>query len=255
MPLRVIYKDREYIDRVNITPKEVYDGMSVEIPHTSLPSIEDMNNLYSQISKDGYTHAIVICISSGISGTYGTAKLVADQHKELNIHVFDSKFVSVAIGLIVLETAQMIESGKSFNEIVDSLPKIKERTSIYYTVDSLKYLIKGGRIGKVAGTIGQILNVKPIISVNNDGVYYTYAKVRGKNQALSKFVDIAMETLNSSKAKIWVAGGGDDEDSLALYKRLENHPNVTKSYLGDISPVLGVHTGPGLFGFAIQKEV
>lgn len=255
MPLRVIYKDREYIDRVNITPNEVYNNLSVEIPHTSLPSIEDIDNLYTQVAKDGYTNAIVICLSSGISGTYGTAKLVAEQHHELNIYVFDSKILSVATGLIVLEVAHMLEDGRSFDEIVSALPEIKSRTHIYYTLATLKYLIKGGRIGKVAGTIGEILNLKPIISVNDDGIYYTYAKARGNKQAVSKFASIALETLNTSKAKIWVAGGGETENSLALYNKLKDNPNVTKIYLGDISPVLGVHTGPGLFGFGILKEV
>lgn len=254
LPLRIIYKDKEYIDRVNITPKEVYDRLSIEIPHTSLPSMEDMNNLFSEIESKGYTHALVVCLSSGLSGTYGAVKLISEQHPDLNTYVYDSKTLSVGTGVIVLEAAKMIQDGKSFKEIIDALPDVRSRVHLYYTLDTLKYLIKGGRIGKVAGTVGEILNIKPIISVNDDGIYYTYAKARGKKQALSKLVETAKNILKTSKAKVFVAGGGAEAEAKNVFDKLKDNPNATYLHFGDISPALGVHTGPGLVGVCIYTE-
>lgn len=253
LPLRIIYKDREYIDRVNITPQEVYDSLKNETPSTSLPSIQDMEELFSTLEKEGYTHAIAIPISSGLSGTFNSFKLVSENHPNLITTVFDSKSLTLGAGAIVLECAELIRNKKPYKEIISTLPKIRDKISVFYVVDTLEYLIKGGRIGKVSGTIGSLLNIKPIISINTDGIYYTYKKVRGKKQAINKLIEITKETLNNSKAKIWVMHGGALEEGKKLYSHFKNIPNIVSLNFGDISPVAGVHTGPGLIGIIIEK--
>ena len=147
-----------------------------------------------------------------------------------------------------------ISVGKDFHEIIKQLPLIKDRIKVYYVVDTLNYLIKGGRIGKVAGTLGELLKIKPIISVNEEGVYYSYTKVRGRRQSISKLIEIANQTLTRSKAKIWVLQGGALEEGKNLYQAISKLPNITEINFGDISPVLGVHTGPGLLGIVIMQE-
>ncbi|MBU3114217.1 DegV family protein [Clostridium lacusfryxellense] len=254
LPLRIIYKDREYIDRVTITPKEVYDNFEIEIPTTSLPSMKDMEDLYLKLEEEGYTHAIAIVISSGLSGTFNTLRLVSLNHPSIETCVFDSKSLTIGEAAIVEECGEMILSKKSFDEIVTALPEIQNRITVYYAVDTLKYLIKGGRIGKVAGTIGEILNIKPIISINKDGVYYTYAKPKGKKMAISKLVDIAREALQKSPCKIWVMHGGAYEEVKRFSSMISALPNITKLSFGEISPVAGVHTGPGLLGIIIVTE-
>ena len=206
LPLRIIYKDREYIDRVTITPKEVYDNFAREIPSTSLPSIKDMEDLYLNLEEKGYTHAIAVVISSALSGTYNTLRLVSQNHPSIETCVFDSKSLTIGEAAIIDECGEMIRGEKDFEEIVKALPEIRNRITVYYAVDTLKYLTKGGRIGKVSGTIGEILNIKPIISINEEGVYYTYAKAKGKKKAISKLVDIAREALKNTPCKVWVMG-------------------------------------------------
>lgn len=252
--LKIIYKDKEYIDKVDITPQQVYDNLRVEVPHTSLPSVADMHNLFYKLEDEGYTHAIAIPIGSGLSGTYNTLKLAASEHTDLNITVFDSKSLTLGAGALVLNCGEMIKRGKSYDEIISALPQIRDNISVYYIVDTLEYLIKGGRIGKVSGTLGQLLNIKPIISINNDGIYYTYCKVRGKKQARSKLMEIIQENLNSAKAKVWVMHGGAYEEGKSFYDSLKDNPNISYLGFGDISPVAGVHTGPGLVGVVIEKE-
>ncbi|MBU3143613.1 DegV family protein [Clostridium sp. CF012] len=254
LPLRIIYKDREYIDRVTITPKEVYDNFVYEIPSTSLPSMQDMEDMYLKLEAEGYTHAIAIIISANLSGTYNTLRLVSENHPSIETCVFDSKSLTIGEAAIVEECGEMLKSGKSFEQIVGALPEIQSRVTVYYAVDTLKYLIKGGRIGKVSGTIGEILNIKPIISINSDGVYYTYAKAKGKKKAISKLVDIAREALETTPCKIWVMHGGAYEEVKPFSEMIAALPNITRLSFGEISPVAGVHTGPGLLGIIIVKQ-
>lgn len=254
LPLRIIYKDREYLDRVTITPKEVYDNMDKEIPSTSLPSMEDMENLYAKLKNEGYTHIIAILISSGISGTYNTFNLVSQNHPEIKSCVFDSRSITIGEGAIVERCGEMLQEGKSYEEIIKELPNIRDNLIVYYVVDTLKYLIKGGRIGKVAGTIGQVLNIKPIISINKDGVYYTYAKAKGKKQGTNKLVEITKKHLEECPCKVWVMHGGAYEEVKNLYEMVQKLPNISRLSTGEISPVAGVHTGAGLLGVTIMKE-
>ena len=254
LPLRIIYKEREYIDRVTITPKEVYDNFAQEIPSTSLPSMKDMEDLYLKLEEEGYTHVIAVVISANLSGTYNTLRLVSESHPSIESCIFDSKSLTIGEAAIVEECGEMIKAHKSYEEIVEALPEIQSRITVYYAVDTLKYLIKGGRIGKVSGTIGEILNIKPIISITKEGVYYTYAKAKGKKKAISKLVDIAREALEVTPCKIWVMHGGAYEEVKKFSESIAALPNITRLSFGEISPVAGVHTGPGLLGIIIVKD-
>ncbi len=254
LPLRIIYKDREYRDRVDMTSDEIYKNLQNEVPSTSLPSMEDISSLFSKLEQEGYSQVIVICISSGLSGTYNSINVVSRNYPKIKCHIFDSRSLSLGTGSLVLACAEMIDSGKSFDEIVEKLPSIRSRIRVYYVLDTLTYLIKGGRIGKVAGTIGQFLNIRPIISINEEGVYYTYAKARGRKQSISKLIEIASNALSEGKAKIWVMHGGALEEGKSLYDDISKLPNITELGFRDISPVLGVHTGPGTLGIIVMKE-
>ncbi|PJI06738.1 MULTISPECIES: DegV family protein [Clostridium] len=254
LPLRIIYKDKEYIDKVTITPKEVYDNMEKEVPSTSLPSVEDMEKLYSELEANGYTHVIAVTISSNLSGTYNTLQIAAQNHENIKSFIFDSKSITMGEGVIIRECGEMVLQGKSFEEIVKKMPEIRSKVKVYYIVDTLKYLIKGGRIGKVSGTVGQLLDIKPIISINEDGVYYTHCKAKGKRQAKKKIVQIVKEILEGGKCDIWVMHGGAYAEVLKLKELIEEIPNIENLSIGEISPVAGVHTGPGLLGVVIYKK-
>jgi DegV family protein with EDD domain len=254
LPLKIIYKNNEYLDGITITPEEVYEKLEEEIPSTSLPSPKEIDDVFMKLENEGYTHVIAIPLSSNLSGTYNTVKLIADNHPKLISTIFDSKSLTLGTGSLVLGCGEMIEQGKSYEEIVNQLPLMRDRVTVYYVVDTLKYLIKGGRIGKVSGTIGSLLNVKPIISIDKDGVYYTYAKIRGKKQATSKLFSIAEDALKKGKSKIWIMHGGCLEEGKAVLEKFKSLSNITSLEFGCISPALGVHTGKGLIGLIIANE-
>lgn len=254
LPFKVIYSDGEYEDRIDITPQMMYDRLKTEIPKTSLPSIEKITNVFKEAIEEGYTHAIIITISAAFSGTYNAVRLVSEDFPELKTFVFDSKTLTMAEGAIVLEIAKLIKQGKSFGEITEILPTYREKIDLFFTIDTLEYLQKGGRIGKVAGTVGELLNLKPIITVADDGTYRTAAKARGSKQAVSKLTDIFKGYLEKGKYKAWILDGNGLDKVQSLYEAIKDLPNVVECRIaGTIGPALGVNTGPGLVGLAIEK--
>lgn len=249
LPFRIIYKDKEYIDGIDITPKFLYDTMENETVTTSLPSMQDMERLFERLKNEGYTEAIFFTISSNLSGTNNAIKLVCEEYPEIRCHVYDTLSISYGETVPLIEVGKMIEEGKSFDTIIEELPKISEKVEIFFVIGTLEYLIRGGRIGKVAGTIAQFLQIKPIISVGKDGVYYTHSKARGRKQSLNKIYDIGLEKLNKKKHDIYIAHGHSEEEGIAIAEKFRTHSNARNViFAGDISVVSGVHTGPGFLG-------
>ncbi len=253
LPLQIIYKDKTYRDRIEISADTVYDNFEKEVPKTSLPKGVDINQMFTDLKEEGYTHAIGVLISAGLSGTANSVHLVAQEHPEIETFIFDTKNLSKAEGILAINAAKMVKEGKSFNEIKEALPSYKEAVDTYYCLSTLEYLIKGGRIGKVSGTIGQMLNIKPIISVNEEGVYYTVDKARGTNQAYTKLVELLKENLAKSKCKVFVMHGGAKDEGLKMVERIKDLPGILSLELVQISPALGVHTGKGLIGICIER--
>lgn len=252
MPFKLIFSDREYLDGVDITPSMLYEKLPVEIPKTSLPSITEFTDMFESLKDEGYTHAVVVTISNKFSGTFNSARLAAESTEGIKIHVFDSLSLSMVEGAIIYEAAHLIEEGKSFDEIVNVLPDIRERTDIYFTIDTLTYLKKGGRIGKVAGTVAETLNIKPLITIHDDG-FHTFAKVRGSKQAVTKLTNNLKDILAQHKCKIWIMNGNAEDKADIIYNAVKDSPNLIECHLGGmIGPALGVNTGPGLVGYIVE---
>ncbi len=256
LPFRIIYSDREYSDNVDITPQEVYNNMEKEVPTSSLPSMKDMEELFLKLEEQGYTHAIAITLSTGLSGIFNAMKLTSENHPSIITHVCDSQSISLGEGLIVTECGRLIQEGKSFEEIVEAIPSIKKRIHLYFVVGTLEYLKRGGRIGKVSGTIAELLNIKPIITVDTDGKYITCEKVRGRKQSLNKLVELTNNILEKKKCKVYILHGDALEESKKVMEIMRPLPNVSSiEFGGCISPVSGVHSGPGLVGMVCIEEL
>jgi DegV family protein with EDD domain len=251
VPLRLIYADREYRDGVDITPNEVYDRLVEEIPTTSMPTPEEIVNTFRKLEEEGYTHAVVLALSANLSGTYNAFRLAAEE-VQIPIHVIDSKGLSWVLGFQVLEAARMIREKVSFEELVTKLEETKAKIKGYFIVDSLEYLRKGGRIGKVAASLGSILNLKPIISLDPEGNFYSHSIARGKNQAIKKLLNPVLKQIETTKVHISILQGRAEQEAEALRERLKGFDNVSELYVSTISPALVVHTGPGLLGLVVH---
>ncbi|EKQ56008.1 MULTISPECIES: DegV family protein [unclassified Clostridium] len=254
VPFKIIFSDREYDDGIDITPTMLYESLPKEIPTTSLPSVEKFTSALEEVKSKGYTHAIIITISSGLSGAYNSARIAAENVSEIETFVFDSMTLTMSEGAMVIETANLIKEGKSFNYIINALPTFRDKIDVFFTIDTLEYLIKGGRIGKVAGTIADALNLKPIITVGSDGIYHTVCKIRGIKQCISRLTSLLETYLLKNKCKVWIMDGNAPDKAELLYNSIKHLPNIVECTLGgSIGPALGVHTGPGLVGFIVEK--
>lgn len=214
--------------------------------------VEDLNIIYEELIGEGYTHVIGLPISSGLSGTINSFRIASEIYQDqITSCIFDFKHLSMAVGLSVLEIAQMIESGSSFEHICDTLSVLQAHTHMFFTVDTLEYLIKGGRIGKVSGCISQLLNLKPIITMDDQGSYITHSKVRGFKQAFKSLTELATSFLDQGPCKIAIMTGTMPKEAEALKQALLSHPNAKDIYIGEITTVVGIHSGPQLLAVAI----
>ncbi|MDU4884075.1 MAG: DegV family protein [Clostridium celatum] len=252
LPLRIIYSNGDYRDRIDISPQEVYDNLEKEVPKTSLPSAQETEEVLNKLEQEGYTHVICISISSGLSGSFNAIRLALEDHPKLTSFVYDSKILAYPQGEIVLEVAKLIKEGKSYEEIIKEIPEIRKRVIGYFTINTLEYLKRGGRIGRLAGTVGELLNLKPIITTDEDGVYYNVAKVRGRKQSLSKMTELLKGYLAKNKCEIAILHAGCEDEAIKYMNSLKDLTNIVSIKIAEISPALGIHGGPGLIGFSVK---
>lgn len=254
-PLTINYKDKQYVDGVDITTEEVLGRLEEEIPTTSLPTGETIQSLFDQIKKDGYTKVLAVTLSSGLSGTYNSIRLLAEEQKDLDVFVLDTKNISIASGFNAIQAAEYINDGMDWDTLIETTSKNIANAKVFFTVSSLKYLRAGGRIGLVASLLGSRLNIRPIISCNEEGIYYSVTKVRGQNRSIDKALELATEFIGAEEQyNIGVVHAGAPEEATEIKNRLETSlPNAKVTVEGQISPVLSVHTGPGSIGIVVQK--
>ena len=246
--LRLLCKKGELRDRIEISPDEVYTLLQTEIPKTSLPLPSDVTELYDELADGGYTDVVHISISSGLSGTYNMVRMIAEEYKRMRVHVFDSKTLSIQQGYIALQCARMLETTDDIDSVLAAAQKMRASSAGMYVIRTLEYLRKGGRIGLVEGVLGTMLQLKPIIFVNGDGIYETVQKARGHVNAIEAMVREMVSRFSMKRVRLAVVHGSVLAEGERLLEKLLTLLNVEESMLVSVSPVLGVHTGPGLLG-------
>lgn len=253
LPLKVVFGDQEYLDQIEIQPEEFYQRLAEctdTLPTTSQPSPADFIELYENLLKT-YDEVISIHLSSALSGTVNAARLAGERFKG-KIHVVDSKTISLGIGMLVLEAAKSIRAGSTVQEVLQRVQDARDNLETLFTLNTLEYLQKGGRIGKVPGTIGALLQIKPVVRVDEDGVYVSYGKARTQEQGLKALEKAVVKLANGREvAGFMVAHGAGEAAALRLKERLEVLVNQNVSMFTEVGPVIGVHTGPGTIGIVI----
>ena len=255
LPLKILYPEGEYLDQVTITAQQVYSRFP-ETPKTSLPDGETILHALDQAKADGYEKALVVCISSGLSGTYSLIRTVCGEYEGMETFVLDTKNISIGSGMLALLSARWLEQGMSWSALLDELPKQIKNSKVFFCVDTLEYLRKGGRLGLVAAVMGTALKLKPIISCNEDGVYYIAGKTLGRKQSIDRLLKMAAAFAgNTDPCGLAVMNGAAPEEAHALRAPLEKMVPLGRVLAeGQISPALVVHTGPGLLGIGVLKR-
>lgn len=251
-------QDGEYKDGITIHAEEVYTRLrNGELPKTSTPLGGDIEGMLRFLKEKGYEQVLAVMLSGGLSSTVQAVSLIAE-NCNIEAYVLDSLSASVGNGAIVIQAAKWRDQGMDFATLCKKVEKLKHHSFVYFSIDTLEYLVKGGRIGKVAGFAGQALNIKPILSFDKDGEIFTPAKVRGSKAVMKKLISLVSEQLekpeNEGKAySLVVADGGAPEQRDVLEKQMkELFPDYKEFVRAKIGAALSTYVGYGLLGAGIQ---
>jgi DegV family protein with EDD domain len=251
-PLYIQFPDEE-VNSADLSADDFYDRLAAihpEIPTTAQPSAGEFSEIFRQHADTG--NILSLHLSSGLSGTYNSATLGAEMVKdEANVETWDCGTLSGGQRFQVMAAALAARAGWDLEAIKARLVELRDATEVVYTLETLEYLAHGGRIGRVEALAGSLLQIKPIIHVDHaDGKYSTVAKVRSLKRALEGIVDHLADLYQGTPMWLTVLHGRIPEQAANLKTMLESRLSVERMEVLRISPVLGVHTGPGIVGAA-----
>ena len=257
IPLWLIWGDDRYRDGVDIDPGTFYQRLRERntIPSTSQPSVGEFIDFYRRVAAEQQTDTIVgVYISNKISGTVASAEAAATQVPELNITVINSLSTSMGLGFVALEAARAAAAGGSVEEIVAVAHSVRERLTVLFAVDTLEYLHKGGRIGGAQRFLGTMLNIKPLLHLN-EGCVEPLCQVRTKHRVIAEMLDTAEQCLNGKPmAEVAVIDVDNREESDLVAEEVQQRFDVSKVYQTPVSPVIGTHAGPGTVGMSFYHR-
>lgn len=251
-PLSIQMPEGE-IKSSDVTPDEFYNRLTAmfpQIPTTAQPSPGLFADMYRELAQQD-PDILSVHISLGLSGTPQSATLAGTQVPEANVTVVDTMTLSGGERFQVLAAALGAKAGWSKDKIVERLGQIREATELAYTLETLTYLEKGGRIGRVQALAGAIFKIKPVIRVDSDGKYSTVGKGRTLQRTRQMMVDHLVAMYGQEPLWVTVLNGQMPDQAEAFAAELQAALNVAKLESERVSPVLGVHTGPGIVGVGV----
>lgn len=256
VPLEVFFGEDSFRDGVDLGGDAFYEKLttSPHHPRTSQPSPADFASVYEELTKDGST-VISVHISEKLSGTLGSARLARQMLQDKDIHVVDSKSVSLGLGMQALAAAEGAAAGLTAADIVARLERMAAQTRIYFAVDTLEYLQRNGRIGKAQAMFGSLLSIKPLLQIE-DGVVAPLDKVRGQARVMPRLLELIREAVpHGSKARFGLLHARAPERAEALKTQLQADFQDAEFITASIGAVVGTHAGPGTFGIvAVPAE-
>ncbi len=257
VPLYVNFKDEVYKDWLEITPEEIIIRVNAgaDLPKTSQPTPADFEAAYKAAVQAGAEEILCLTISSGLSGTYQSAKL-AGQNDNVPVTVYDSRTASLGLGAMVEKAVAMREVGASLPDILDVLNNIRDKGVIYFTVGGLDFLQKGGRIGKAKALVGSLLSVKPILEVR-EGVISPLGRARGTKKALKELVKYTKSYASSYEGKLIAHFVHVQSlDSLKHLQEALDEAGIDYENRGshEMGSVITSHVGPDTYGVCLHLE-
>jgi DegV family protein with EDD domain len=254
----VIWDDKTYRDGVDIQPTDFYNRLktSKSMPTTSQVSVIEMQNTFQKLVDDGFD-VIGIFVSTKLSGTYQSAV----QGREMlgngadKVHIVDSSSTAMALGFQALAVARAVEGGANLNDCLALAKKAHEHTGVYFAVDTLEFLHRGGRIGGAQRFIGSALNLKPILMLK-EGRVEGVDRIRTKSKAHDRVLELMAENLKGkSNIRVATLHANAADDAKALLERAQKDFNPVESVFSEVSPAVGTHTGPGTVGLAYMTDL
>lgn len=258
LPVHIVFGDKEYLDRYEIDAKDFYEMLvkSDVHPKTSQITIQEHTDAFMKYADD--FDIVHIPMSVNASGTFQSARLartnVLDEKKDAFIHIFENNQLSYGYGAHVIEAAKMAKEGKTAQEIIKMLEDRIYNTGIIFTVSTLDYLQKGGRISSASKLIANVLDISPILAVE-DGLVVSREKVRGSKKVFSKMVEIIKNEADENPDNtIYILHANDPEKAEKLIDKLKEATSFEKFETAMVGPCIGIHAGPGTFGAIYKKK-
>ncbi|EPY04185.1 hypothetical protein AZ66_14875 [Paenibacillus sp. E194] len=249
VPLKVHFGQDMFKDAVTITAEQFYEKLvqADKLPTTSQPSPVEFLDVYKRLTTESDTQVISIHLSAALSGTYQSAVLAKSMiEDEADITIIDSMSASYGSGLIVVEAARMAEAGQSKDEILAMIERYQAERSLYFLVDSLEFLHKGGRIGKAAAMFGALLNIKPILSVDRAGEVCAVDKVRGHKRAVARIVELLERDHGGHPVHVVMGYTSDQSATDELMEAIKERFDIRSLSYTAIGAVIGTHVGTGV---------
>ena len=255
LPFYINYPDESILADLDYTPEMFYEKFKAteEMPATSQATPGILEDMYREFGKDD--PIIHITIPSNSSGIVNTALNISSQLNDegFDITVVDSSMYSLGIGVNVIEAAKMAAEGASKDEIIAFLRERFEKDKVYFIVDDLKYLQKGGRIKATAMVVSKVLDIKPILW-SNDGMVEAFAKVKGMKKAISKIVEIVTENIEDAENTTVYVLDADADDKAQLMEDMLKKAGIKNIEKGKVGPIITCHAGVGVFGLYFRHK-
>ncbi len=250
VPLTVRFGDVEFVDRVELDAGRFWSELAAaeRLPETAAPSVGAFLDAYDRLAAEGATGIVAICLSSVLSSTYQSAVIAAEQWAvSVPVKVVDSRAVTMALGLQVLEAAEAAAAGADIDEVANAALAATSRTNIFAALDTLEYLHRGGRIGGAQALLGSLLDVKPLITFA-DGAVAAAGRVRTRRKAIGAICARVSELAPRLRTLAVLHGSATDVDSFVAAVRTA--AGGLEPLVAQLGPVVGTHTGPGALGVA-----
>ena len=255
VPLKVVFGAEAYAEGVDISNEEFYSKLmeASTLLTTSQPSVGDFLQVYGEATREGVP-ILSIHISSKLSATVSTALTAKGELPQAQIEVVDSLSTSMGLGMVVLAAARAADEGQSLSQIRAATEKVIRSMNLFFIVDTLEYLRKGGRIGGAAALVGTALRIKPVLYLK-EGQIEVLAKVRTKRRALKRLLELMAERMpGGTSVHIAIIHAHAAEEATALEKEVRARFNCAEIYLSELGPAIGAHVGPRAIGLAFYAD-
>src|SRR5690554_2460210 len=249
--LKVNFNNQEYVDFLELNAGDFYNKL-LEKPNadvsTSQVPVGEMVEAFERLKGEGYTDLIVIALSSELSGTYQAVLLAKDMVEGINIVPFDSKSVAVGESFLAERALELLKKGVSVVDVISELQKIRDKIKILVLVDTLKYLVKNGRLSATSGLLGSLLKIKPLLHIQPDGRLVPLEKIRTTTKAQKRLMEIFFKEVEGKKVRTYIIYTTNELRAEEIKQLiLAQRPDITVDLL-PLTPVVGAHAGPGTLG-------
>jgi len=255
----LLMRDEEYTDFVDISAEDFYKRLNADdklIASTSQASTGEMLEVYEAMKAKGYEEILMISISQKLSGTYENAMLAAKMMDDYKVTVFNSLTLSYPQAKMALDAAKMSKEGKSLEEIIEHIEYIRDNHSIWFAVDTLKYLVANGRLSGASGFVGGLLKLKPLLQVTKDGKVESIEKIRTTQKAANRVIEKFLEATEGLDVEPFIIHShAPDRVELARKAVMDVRPEIKEIKAYPLTPVVGAHAGPNIvaMGYIINR--